>query len=218
MIRHLPSMVRHLPALCLCLCVARPVAAASIVTWEASGELATSTYNGFEFTGLVPDPGTAFHFTMSFDPASSVPSFGSPPGSNCYFVSADASITLGTTTLGMGGFGVTNGRLPGTNCSPGSGETQFALFVDDNVVAPWPSAELWFMELWYFDNPNAFSSTPPPNGAGFQIRGDGAALMTGRLNLQAVDTPEQPTPVPEPATMTLFGFGLAAAVWRRRRA
>jgi len=214
-------MTSRIAALCVCLVIARPVAAASIVTWEASGELAVSTYNGFEFTGRVPDPGTTFQFTMSFDPGSMRPTVFSPAGSNCYTVSAGASITLGATTLAMAGGGFTNAALPGTNCSPGSGETQFALFVDNDAESPWPTAPFWLMELGYRDflTPDGFSGVPPPGGAGFQIRDPGnVVFMRGRLDLQAVNAPEQPTPVPEPATMTLFALGLAATAWRRRRA
>jgi len=44
--------------------------------------------------------------------------------------------------------------------------------------------------------------------------GEGFHQSRGQLGGDLVLT--QFTPVPEPATMTLFGVGLAATVWRRR--
>lgn len=216
-------MVTRVGLLFMCLFVARAASAGTMVTWQTFGELTLAEFNGFENTGRIPNVGTPYEVAFSFDPSSATPTFGAPAGSGCNSVRVTGSLTLGGYTYGVGGSGLTHARLPGTSCSPGAPETQFALGLTsvppDN---PWPSIFAGFdvIELAYQDLlvRDAFPEAPTAVGNMlFQMHDiQGSFLLQGRGPLAALDA-EQPAPVPEPATMTMFGLGLAALARARRR-
>jgi hypothetical protein len=213
-------MIKSFGFICLCLLVPRMSGADTLVTWVSEGEIRLSEYGRVENTGLVPPVGTPYQLSMSFDPGALTPTPFSPAGSNCFTVPVSGSLTLPGVSYGLSGSGFTHGKLPGTTCSPGWSDTQFLFGISDPTDTPWPVLGTGFMELWYTDLlvRDAFPAVPTTNGLGFQIRDQvGSFLVMGNGNLQAA-MPEQPTPVPEPATMTLFGLGLAAALRRARTA
>lgn len=215
------SMLKRLVLFCTCLMVPHAAAADSILTWQASGEIGFSAFGGQQDTGRVPVAGTPYELTITLFQDTVRPTVSSPAGSNCNMVNVSASLTMGGFNYSMGGFGFTHARLPGTNCSPGSPETQFIMgFREPRPVTPWPTVGFGFMELWYMDlvDQNLFPDSPTHNGGGFQIRDEtGIWIISARHNLHGLQAPEQPTAVPEPGTVTLFGLGLAAIARKLRR-
>jgi len=211
-------MIKRLALSCVSLLLPQIAAAGTIVTWQSVGVIESSSFGGFQDTGRVPPPGTPYQLTMMFDPSAMTPTALSPPGSNCFSVSVSSSLTVGGLTYGGGGSGFTHAQLPGTNCTPRWPETQFLLaFPHAPSNSPWP-IQFGFMELWYRDLlvQDAFPNAPTHNGGRFQIRDQsGSYLIMARHNLQAVD-PQQPAPVPEPGTLTLFGLGLAVVARKMR--
>lgn len=203
-----------------CLLMARAASAGTIVTWQSVGEIVVSTFHNISDTGLTPPVGTPYELQMNFDPSALSPTPLSAAGSNCYTVGVSGSVAIGGYTYGLSGNGFTHGKLPGSACSPGWMETQFLLgVVDAPPASPWVLG-LGFMEAWYVDTlvKDAFPLAPTSNeGMGFQIRDfSGSFLVRAHGDLQAVDV-EQPTPVPEPGTLALFGLGLAAVARRVRQ-
>jgi hypothetical protein len=214
------------PAILLaaCLLVANNIAsAATLVTWESVGEITLSQYNGAP-PPRIPPVGTPYELTMSWDASAATPTVLSPAGSNCFMVNAAGSLAVGGMTYGLSGFGFTQALLPGSNCSPGAQTTQFIFGVNEVGTDQWVLGS-GFMEVFLFNDLliKTFPETPSLPSAFIQLRDNvpfpDLFLVQGRGDLAAVVN-GQPTPVPEPATMTLVGLGLAAVVrsaHRRRR-
>lgn len=213
-------LVKRILLVCACLCLAGPVSADTLVTWQADGQINRSTPASALYTAA--PPGTALSVTLMFDPSQASPTFGNVPG--CMTVPVSASVSIGGFNHTSTGSGFTNARLPGTNCSPGTGETQFSLlhtlqFPSDS---PWSDLTGGVLIFAYRDQliRNAFPNEPT-TGPGIDASlfytpvglGEFASwTFSGGLTFQEV---HQPTPVPEPATLTLLGLGLA--VVRRMR-
>jgi hypothetical protein len=211
-------MTRPFSLLCLCLLVSRTAAADAIVTWHAEGEIGSSTYFGLP-TPLLPPAGTPYQLSLTFNQSLVTPTGLSPAGSNCFTVPVSGSLTVGGFAHALGGLGFTHATLPGSNCTPGSQETQFILGIaEPSVPSPWILAD-GFMELWYRDLliRDAFPDSPTSEYGGFQIRDQFfEMLVNADLNLEGADV-QQPAPVPEPGTLMLFGLGLAAIARKVRK-
>jgi PEP-CTERM motif len=210
-------MVKRLGLFCACLLVAGPVSAATMVTWVGEGEVWRSYST---FPGLFGPPvGTPVSITLSFDPAQQGPTPLSPLGSDCMMVPASASASLGGYTFNApNALGFTNAQLIGTNCAPGTGETQFSLYpLQGPPGSPWPLEGNGVLVLSYFDliSPDLFPDAPTALGASLWYQGFVGFGFDATLDLRAVDL--QPAPIPEPGSVTLFGLGLAAITRHVRR-
>jgi hypothetical protein len=207
-------VLRPVSLLAACLLVANVASAATLVTWQSVGEITLSQYNGFP-PPRTPPVGTPYEVTMSWDASTATPTVFSPAGSNCFMVNATGSLAVGGMTYGLSGLGFTQALLPGSNCSPGARTTQFLFGVNEVGTDQWILGS-GFMEVFLFNDLliRTFPETPSSALASIQLRdfvSAGLYLVQGRGDLAAV-VDEQPTPVPEPATMTLVALGLAAVV------
>jgi hypothetical protein len=223
-------MIRRAVVLCVCLLLPGAVAADPLVsfaegfvTWEASGVIErSSTIEGHPFLAHVA-VGTPFAMTVTFNPSAAFPQseFGFPANPDCLAVEFSGSLTLGSTTYGGGtGQGFTNAMLPGDTCA-GTELTQFTFF-----GAPLTSPDgTTFSDVYgsavivasYRDLliQDAFPEVPTGGGLFFMNLTDSRGA-NGSFTWRVADV-EQPAPVPEPGTLTLFALG-AAAVARRVRA
>lgn len=215
--------MKRIGILCACLLMTNQVSAATIVTFQADGSVTRKVSDRLVLpepgTPVSPPVGTPLSVIFSFDPDSARPSFGAGAGSGCVTVSLTGSVTIGSnTTTARSSQGFTNSQLPGTNCNS-SGNTEFSFFIPESPVEsfalPAGLLILSFRDLLIRD---AFPSVPNPSFlADVTFRAFGCCefegIFQGQANLRAI---EQPTPVPEPGTISLLALGLAAVLRRTR--
>ena len=220
-------MSKRTLTLLVCLLLPRDVAADTIVafahglvTWEASGVIGQA---GPTFSPRFPEipVGTPFTLSVTFNPNTASPTINAPYP-DCLRVGFSGSLTLGSTTYGGSGFGFTNAMLPGSNCEQ-TGFTQFTLLGGTSAEgASFHSVYgLSIIVASYRDLlvQDAFPDAPTGPGFFFINRVDQGGSVNGSFTWRVVDA-EQPAPVPEPGTLTLFALGAAAvarSVRGRRR-
>ena len=207
-----------------CLLVANHVSASTLVTWQAEGtvtrQISSRLVPPAPGIPVTPPIGTPVSVTFSFDPAAATPSFGSFGNPGCVTVPLSGSVTIGgfTTGAGTSAQAFTNSSIPGNTCTS-SGRTEFTFFVGPAPVGEY-ALPPGMLIVSYFDAlvQDAFPSEPNPLFlAGIRFLGNGGfefePIFEGSATLSALDST---TPVPEPATMMLFGIGLAAVARARK--
>lgn len=218
-------MLKGVCVACACVLLASTAEAATIVTWQADGtvvrrsdELAPSG------KPIAPPLGTPLSITLSFDPQSAFATYPGPAGvcdGVTVNVSGSLSIAGYTSPFAGNSQGFTHSNLPGTNCGSSLGFTQFGVFVpklpDDSPFAlPGGLLIVSYRDLLVGDT---FPASPTPIGLALVTLGNfetGSfrSFFQAHADLHAID---QTTPVPEPATVTLFGLGLAAVARQARK-
>lgn len=205
-------------------------AMASPISWLASDFIDNVSDRYHQLPGLTV--GTPWTLSLTFDPdVAGRPAAFSNPSFNCniYDVGATAVFQLGAFTYtNSGGRIFTNSILPGNNCrdvAPSSppGMIQFAWSSPwTQQPGAWNLAGMFFV-AGYYDGISQDGSLPtnPTIVAGGPYDGliveDGWSVprqFTSRFEPRLV---EQPTAVPEPATLTMLGAGLALLARQRLR-
>ncbi len=196
-----------------------------VTDWTGNGG-----YNLFFHNGTATTNSATAQYNTGFEKLYGTPTFsGSSPNSN-NFVALDGDINVG------GGGGISqsvNGLTPGSKyqlsfvwaasqLQSRSGQTTEDLQVSLNnkVFATTPTETNpsrgftgWFSQAYTFTASGAstllsFLSQGTPSGE------PPIALLT---NVSVTSVPNGPTPVPEPATMSLLGAGIAGLLAARRR-
>lgn len=189
------------------------------ITWEATGVLDYSF--GDPYRPEVPRPavGTPYVLSLTFNPSTAKPPvFAVNP--KCSWVTVVGSLTLGGYTYSATGDGYTHARLLGSNCERDEAFTQFALANEWAAEGddPWNlSGAAMFVIASYTDLLEKDGFPVEPTGQGwlalqFQPGLAGAVWEAG--GTFAPRLVDQPTVIPEPSTLILFGTGLAAAARR----
>jgi hypothetical protein len=194
---------------------------AAPITWQASSSLSVVHDPRNYWPGL--EPGTDWTLTVTFDPLG--PAVNLAPGCNSY--------AAGSTTLVLGGFTYTqesgaiytNAILPEVGCaSSEAGLVAFAWGPNwTQEPGAWDLNDSFSVLVAGYYDVNATdgslpwvpapSPTPGPYGGLDFNQYDRTLGFYSQFTPRAID---QPSPVPEPATMGLMAAGLAALAARRR--
>ncbi len=203
---------------------ATPTSADSI-TWKAASEVSFVNDGMNIWPGFTA--GTPWSLTVTFDPGA-LPTVLAP-GCNAY-ATGSALLTLGSYSYtNSGGQIFTNAGLPEVGCFGGlpEGEAGLIQFLWGSSWIEEPGAwtlndQLSVLIAGYYDL-NVKDGTLPgvpvgdPSGGifgGLLYRSPNQQFDGGAVNFELV---EPPTAVPEPATMTMLGIGLASLVAAKRR-
>jgi hypothetical protein len=214
--------MRYLAAL-LVLAVSSP-ASADPITWKAANEVSNVNDGMNIWPGL--EPGTPWELSVTFDPDSTPTVLA--PGCNVYSA-GPATFKLGDFSYtSSGGEIYTNAGLPEVGCFAGlpegeAGLIQFLWGSWTEEPGAWPLNDAFGILLAGYYDLNVKDGTLPtvpvfdPNGGIFgdlKFRSMFQQFDGGPVHFQLV---EQPTAVPEPATMTMLGAGLLTLIAAKRR-
>jgi len=211
-------MRKRLGLFCACLLMAGPAWADTMVTWQADGQITSNHIQDIRFTAA--PVGTPVSVTLMFNPAqaTTTPNGGS---TRCMVLPVSASLSIGDVDYTATGLGFTQAMLPGSNCSPGSGITQFSLHnLQQPAESSWSPLSGGVLIFDYRDLlvQDAFPNQPTVrdgiNSSLFYTGLTGFSPWTFSSGLTFREI-EQPAAVPEPATFTLLGLGLAMVARRR---
>jgi hypothetical protein len=203
--------------------------AGETITWFASGQVSNVSDPFHFWPGLTPGTPWSLNFTLDSNAPRSIP-FGRPGCS--FYPMGSAAFSLGGFSYSHGGGQVATNWALDAGCTLESDPSDPDGLITFLFLGRWeqePGA--WNLNLSpaitvfsYYDLLATDGSLPlvpvinPDRGqyAGMEHEGAmGDAEFSGGFTPTAVVS--QPTPVPEPATMTLFGAGLAAALAARKR-
>lgn len=213
--------------LCALAMLSAPPVLAAPITWEAA-DVITGIYDPFHRLpgGLL---GTPWSVQITFNPDVAARPLGQP-GWGCNVYNANASLTfhLGAFTYAASGGSIyTNSVIPVDNCrstfpSSPPGAIQF---IWGGVTSTDPGA--WNLSfppqlfmLGYYDLVHQDGSLPLFPTVGPVGSFSGLEYETSLTEIRSSFVPhlvEQPTAVPEPATLTMLGAGLALLARRRLR-
>jgi hypothetical protein len=203
-------------------------AEAGMITWHWAGPVTgysgESCNPGFDCPTLdtVVPLGTNVDVFVTLDPAVPIPTY--PTSSNCLWGTGSASLqVVGRTYTNQAFIWVDAFGFGGGICAPGSDRVEIVVplwgsggpALPDGWVPFINLGGMFFPGLWWGGD---LTTAQPANISSqfFAFRIPDQSLPQRFIaNLQAV--PADLTPVPEPATITLFGAGLAAAWAARRR-
>jgi hypothetical protein len=205
------------------------VASADTITWFASGQVSNVSDPFDLWPGLVPGTPWALTFTLNTNAPASRPAIN-PPGCN-FFAMGTASFTLGPHTYTHGGGAVRTNFAHPAGCTDTFAPEEPEGLITFHFQGPWtqepgawdlglaPANTLFsYYDLLATDGGLPIVPVLNPNPGlydGWEHEGFGD---TGSFGGQFIPTAfAQPAPVPEPATMTLFGAGLAAILAARRK-
>jgi hypothetical protein len=200
-------------------------AEAALITWHWAGPVTGHSFAspcnpGFDCPTLdtVVPVGSTVDVFVTLDPV--VPSY--PNSSNCLWGNASASLQVAGRTYTSQGFVWVDamGFGPGI-CAPGSNRVEVVVpgwgsrgpALPDGWV-PFPSLGDFFPGVWWGGELSTQPTHISSQFFNFHIP-DQAPRQRFLADLQAV--PAEMSSVPEPATLTMFGLGLAALAARRRR-
>jgi len=196
--------------------------AGTIVTWEATGELVRSVNYyaqppaAFPPYPVAPPVGTPYTIAVSFVPSNQQLTSGAPDGSTCFITPATGSLQLGDSSYALSGNVFTNAFLPGSNCLASPSGFQPPNDIEFFMFPGQPDPDEWqlqggFILAYYWDLNHQDGTLPEsptlgPYWSNLFIK-NFFFEVEGPFRPRAV-APEQPTPVPEPASMVLVGIGL----------
>jgi hypothetical protein len=193
-------------------------AAADTITWFASNEVTGIMTPSNALATLTI--GTPWSLAINFDADAPAHNIRGISGCNQYPV-ASSALTLGPYTYNSsGGLILTQHGFPASACdAPVSleGLLQFVIPVGTSADAgAWPLASSSLLINFFNAPPDGSLPTTPPSLASIYLwGGDIYWRNLGPVQFQAVV--DEPAPVPEPATLTMLGAGLAALIAHRRR-
>jgi hypothetical protein len=218
--------MKSLGVFALALTISVPATAATI-TWEAADVITGVSDPFHRLPGML---GIPWSMQITFNP-NVLPRPLGQPGWGCNVYNVNASITFqlgGFTYTGSGGSVFTNSILPLDNClstAPSLSRPGSIQFIWGGLTSTDPGA--WNLNyppqivmVGYYDLVHQGGSLPTSPTVGAPGNFSGLEYETSLTEIRARFVPrlvEQPAAVPEPATLTMLGAGLALLARRRLR-